>query len=52
VKLSRKSEGAKKYNKKLKQWNEWDDNNYAARTVLINTMSKAQLLKYSHKKSR
>lgn len=43
--------GAKNYDAKFKLWNEWDDDNYAARTVLMNTMSKAQLLKYSHEKS-
>lgn len=44
-------EGVQNYDVKFKHWNEWDDNNYAARTVMINTMSKAQLLKYSHEKS-
>lgn len=36
---------------KFRPWNEWDDNNYAARTVMINTMSKTQLLKYSREKN-
>lgn len=44
-------EGVSGYEVKFKQWNEWDDDNYAAHTVIINTMSKAQLLKYSHEKS-
>lgn len=39
------------YRNKYKAWNEWDDDNYAARTIMINTMSKAQLLKYSREKS-
>lgn len=39
------------YNVKFRRWNEWDDDNYAARTVMINTMSKAQLLKYSYEKN-
>lgn len=39
------------YRNKYKPWNEWDDDNYAARTIMINTMSKAQLLKYSREKS-
>lgn len=44
-------EGSDNYNARLRVWNEWDDDNYAARTIMINTMSKAQLLKYSHEKS-
>ena len=43
-------EDDERYAEKFKLWNEWDDDNYAARTVMINTMSKAQLLKYSHEK--
>lgn len=39
------------YRNKFKTWNEWDDDNYVARTIMINTMSKAQLLKYSREKS-
>ena len=39
------------YEEKLKNWDEWDDNNYAARTIMINTMSKAQLLRYNSIKS-
>lgn len=39
------------YRIKYKTWNDWDDDNYAARTIMINTMSKAQLLKYSREKS-
>ncbi|KAG7188019.1 hypothetical protein KM043_015765 [Ampulex compressa] len=27
------------YEEKNKAWNEWDDNNYAARTLMINAMS-------------
>lgn len=34
-------EGTPNYDIKFRLWNEWDDNNYAARTVMINTMSKA-----------
>jgi len=44
-------EGVSDYDAKFKLWNDWDDDNYAARAVIINTMSKAQLLKYSHEKS-
>lgn len=43
-------EDDERYAEKFKLWNEWDDDNYAARTVMINRMSKAQLLKYSHEK--
>lgn len=39
------------YNNKFKEWNEQDDDNYAARIVIINTINKAQLLKYSHEKN-
>ncbi|XP_076621596.1 uncharacterized protein LOC143342001 [Colletes latitarsis] len=45
------SAGVANYEEKLKSWDEWDDNNYAARTVMINTMSKGQLMKYSSEKS-
>lgn len=43
-------EGAENYETKYKSWNEWDDDNYAARAVIINTMSSSQLLKYSCEK--
>ena len=43
--------GEANYEEKLKIWDEWDDNNYAARTIMINTMSKAQLLRYNSIKS-
>lgn len=43
-------EGVENYDTKLRKWNEWDDDNYAARTMMINTMSEARLLKYSHEK--
>lgn len=33
----------------MRAWNEWDDDNYTARTVLINTASK--ILKYSDEKN-
>lgn len=36
------------YEGNLKLWDEWDDNNAAARAIIINTMDKAQLLKYTH----
>lgn len=36
------------YERKLKIWDEWDDNNAAARAIIVNTMDKAQLLKYTH----
>ena len=43
--------GGANYEEKLKNWDEWDDNNYAARTIMINTISKAQLLRYNSIKS-
>lgn len=39
------------YRIKYKTWNDWDDDNYTARTIIVNTTSKAQLLKYSREKS-
>lgn len=51
VKPPEKPEGVENYEVEFKHWNEWDDDNYAARAVIINTMSKAQLLKYSHEKN-
>ena len=44
-------EGDTEYEKKLKEWNDWDDDNYTARSVMINTMSRAQTLKYSSEKN-
>jgi len=44
------AEEVENYNEKFKLWNAVDDDNYAARIVMINTMSTAQLLKYSHEK--
>lgn len=41
-------EGAENYDTKLRKWNEWNDDNYVARTMMIK--SEAQLLKYSHEK--
>ncbi|XP_076660881.1 uncharacterized protein LOC143364367 isoform X2 [Halictus rubicundus] len=43
--------GEEKYDEKLNAWNNWDDDNYAARAIMINTMSEAQVLKYSREKS-
>lgn len=37
-------EDEENYDTKYKAWNEWDDDNYAARTIILNTMTKAQLL--------
>lgn len=37
------------YGIKYKIWNDWNDDNYAAR-IMINTMSKVQLLKYSRER--
>ena len=39
------------YEKKLKEWNDWDDDNYTTRSVMINTMSRAQILKYNSEKN-
>ena len=44
-------EGETDYDAKFKKWNEWDDDNYATRTVMINTMCQAQLLRYSSERS-
>ncbi|XP_078051960.1 uncharacterized protein LOC144478112, partial [Augochlora pura] len=44
-------EGVENYEAKYKIWNQWDDDNYAARAVMINTMSSSQLLKYTREKS-
>ena len=44
-------ESARDYEVKFKVCNEWDDDNYAARTIILNTMNKAQLLKYSYERS-
>lgn len=44
-------EGAENYEMGIKLWNEWDDNNYVARAIMINIMSKSQLLKYNHEKN-
>jgi len=39
--LEKPNEDVENYEAKFKLWNEWDDNNYAARAVMINTISKA-----------
>jgi len=45
------SEEEENYGQKFREWDQWDDNNHAARTIMINTMSKAQVLKYCSEKS-
>lgn len=35
------SEEEEGYEQKFREWDQWDDNNHAARTIMINTMSKA-----------
>ncbi|CAK9809372.1 Retrovirus-related Pol polyprotein from transposon TNT 1-94 [Anthophora plagiata] len=49
--LEKPEEGVDNYDNKYKIWNEWDDDNYAARTVMLNTMTKAQLLRYSNERN-
>ena len=44
-------EGEEDYAQKLKIWDDWDDDNHAARTIMINTMTKAQVLKYCNEKT-
>lgn len=44
-------EGDENYERKLRAWNDWDDDNYTARTIMLNTMTEAQLLKYSHERN-
>lgn len=39
------------YEEKLNNRGKWNDNNYEARTIIINTMSKAELLRYNSVKS-
>ena len=40
------------YERKQREWNDdWDDDNYTARSVMINTMSRGQILKYSSEKN-
>lgn len=38
------------YEKKLREWNKWDDDNYLTRTIMSNTTSRAQILKESGEK--
>ena len=43
--------GGAEYERKFQIWNDWDDENYTARTIMLNTMTEAQLLKYSHERN-
>jgi len=44
-------EGETQFEEKFKKWNDWDDDNYAVRAIMVNSMSKTHLLKYSHEQN-
>lgn len=39
------------YERKFQIWNDWDNENYTVRTIMLNTMTEAQLLKYSYERN-
>lgn len=43
--------GEAEYERKFQIWNDWDNENYTARTIMLNTMTEAQLLKYSYERN-
>lgn len=52
VKEPRKPEEEEEgYAEKFTIWNTWDNDNHAARAIMINTMTKAQLLRYSNERN-